>query len=205
MIAKLNEYEGVCLDGKWKGWFFRKHPDGQWVSVQKLVEVDPMEGNPLAAYLSPPPHQNVEVPEGWKLVPERPTKAMVDAAYDAHDKFEQSEEGGWCGLRSAYRAMIAAAPPAPQPNLSGWLPIATAPLDKTRVIIAVPTKDRDDWIGGEASFDPNHYGDGDWWWAGTDYSDHHAGPVSEMNHHAPELWMPLPTAPSATTEGSDNG
>ena len=52
MIAKLNEHEGVCLDGKWKGWFFRKHPDGQWVSVQKLVEIDPMEGNPLAAFFT---------------------------------------------------------------------------------------------------------------------------------------------------------
>lgn len=52
MIAKLTEYEGVCLDGKWKGWLFRKHPDGQWVSVKKLEEADPTEGNPFAALLS---------------------------------------------------------------------------------------------------------------------------------------------------------
>lgn len=49
MIAKTSANEGVCLDGKWKGWLFRKHPDGQWVSVRKLDEDDPMEGNPLAA------------------------------------------------------------------------------------------------------------------------------------------------------------
>lgn len=49
MIAKISSNEGVCLEGKWKGWLFRKHPDGQWVSVRKLDEADPMEGNPLAA------------------------------------------------------------------------------------------------------------------------------------------------------------
>ncbi|QWY83221.1 hypothetical protein [Rhizobium phage RHph_X2_25] len=49
MIAKLTELEGVCLDGKWKGWLFRKHPDGQWVSVRKLDEADPVEGSPFAA------------------------------------------------------------------------------------------------------------------------------------------------------------
>lgn len=48
MIAKLNENEGVCLDGRWKGWLFRKHPDGQWVSVRKLDLADPNQNNPLA-------------------------------------------------------------------------------------------------------------------------------------------------------------
>lgn len=47
MIAKISETEGVCLDGKWRGWLFRKHPDGQWVSVRKLEVADGMEGNPL--------------------------------------------------------------------------------------------------------------------------------------------------------------
>lgn len=49
MIAKINDTEGVCLEGRWKGWLFRRGPDGQWVSVRKLDMVDPMEGNPLAA------------------------------------------------------------------------------------------------------------------------------------------------------------
>jgi hypothetical protein len=87
--------------------------------------------------------------------------------------------------------------------LSGWQPIATAPLDKTRVIITVPTKDRDDWIIGEASFDPEHYEGGDWWWANLHHSDYHAGPISDCNHHAPKFWQPLPAAPAlATTEVS---
>lgn len=35
-----------------------------------------------------------------------PTKAMIDAAYKAHDEFESKPESAWCGLSSAYRAMI---------------------------------------------------------------------------------------------------
>lgn len=48
MIAKISENEGVCLEGRWKGWLFGKHSDGQWVSVRKLDEANPFEGNPLA-------------------------------------------------------------------------------------------------------------------------------------------------------------
>ena len=38
-----------------------------------------------------------------------PTEDMIEAAYDAHDRFEAAAEGAWCGLSSAYRAMIHAA------------------------------------------------------------------------------------------------
>lgn len=55
MIAKISANEGVCLDGRWKGWLFRRHADGQWVSVRKLEEADPSENNPLAALFSTPP------------------------------------------------------------------------------------------------------------------------------------------------------
>ncbi len=51
MIALVNENEGVCLDGRWKGWLFHKHPDGQWVSVRKLDLADPNKDNPLARLL----------------------------------------------------------------------------------------------------------------------------------------------------------
>ncbi len=54
-IAKISVNEGVCLEGRWKGWLFRKSADGQWVSVRKLDEVDPMEGNPFAGLLSRAP------------------------------------------------------------------------------------------------------------------------------------------------------
>ena len=50
-IAKVNDQEGVCLGGRWQGWLFRKHPDGQWVSVRKLEQVDAEEGNPFLAQL----------------------------------------------------------------------------------------------------------------------------------------------------------
>lgn len=65
MIAKITDITGVCLEGKWKGWLFNKHPDGQWVSIRKLDETDPMEGNPLASLFAsaaptPAPKEPVE-------------------------------------------------------------------------------------------------------------------------------------------------
>lgn len=54
------------------------------------------------------------IPDGFALVPLTATKAMIDAAYAAHDVYEASADpGAWCGLYSAYEAMIAAAPPPP--------------------------------------------------------------------------------------------
>jgi len=41
IIAKINDAEGVCLDGKWKAWLFRLAPNGEWVSVRKLETIDP--------------------------------------------------------------------------------------------------------------------------------------------------------------------
>lgn len=76
-----------------------------------------------------------------------------------------------------------------------WQPIETAPKDRSPIVIAVPTKDRDDFIVGEAYFDPEHY-DGEWWWAGTGHGDYHGGPISEINHHMPTHWMPLPAPPA---------
>ena len=43
-IAKLSEEEGVCIEGRWAGWLFRRHPDGGWISVRKLEIEDPYEG-----------------------------------------------------------------------------------------------------------------------------------------------------------------
>lgn len=87
---------------------------------------------------------------------------------------------------------------------AGWQPIETAPKDKTPIIIAVPTKDRDDWIVGEGYFDPDHYEGGDWWWANLGYGDYHAGPISECNHWPPELWQPLPV-PAAAPAKQEGG
>lgn len=71
-----------------------------------------------------------------------------------------------------------------------------APKDKTPVIIAVLHKDNDAYFVGEAYFDPAHYGDGDWWWAGSSHGDYHGGPISEINYHGPSAWRPLPAPPS---------
>jgi hypothetical protein len=29
----------VCIGGRWDGWLFQRHPDGQWVSQRKLERV----------------------------------------------------------------------------------------------------------------------------------------------------------------------
>lgn len=84
-----------------------------------------------------------------------------------------------------------------------WQPIETAPKDGTAVIIAVPDRAHTDFIVGEAYFDPEHYGDGDWWWANTDYGDYHGGPVSEVNYNHPTHWRPLPAPPSQARALSD--
>lgn len=49
----------VCIKpGPWHGWLFEKHPDGQWVSVEKL-QTGPMtpEGHPLATLSAIPAAQ----------------------------------------------------------------------------------------------------------------------------------------------------
>ncbi|WP_077961686.1 hypothetical protein [Ensifer adhaerens] len=126
-------------------------------------------------------------PEGWKLVPVDPTPEMIDAGRLAR----MNIAGGYDGP-SSWEAMLAAAPSAPD----GWQPIDTAPRDTTSIIIAVPTKDYDGHIVGEAYFDPEHYEDGDWWWANTDHGDYHGGPISEINFHGPSHWQPLPAPPA---------
>lgn len=50
-----------------------------------------------------------EVHKGWKLVPVEPTPEMVEAAFDSLEAY--SLEGS---IRRHYRAMLAAAPAAPQ-------------------------------------------------------------------------------------------
>jgi len=90
--------------------------------------------------------------------------------------------------------------PTPLDRSGGWQTIATAPLDKTPVIIAVPTKDQDDHFVGEAYFDPDCFEGGDWWWAGTSHGDYASSSISDCNHHAPEYWQPLPAPPPLATE-----
>jgi len=77
----------------------------------------------------------------------------------------------------------------------GWRDIASAPMDKTPVIIAVPTRDKDGFIVGEAYFDPEHYDGGDWWWANTCHAEYGDSPISEINYHGPARWRPLPAPP----------
>lgn len=34
----LDDLHAVCIGGHWDGWKFFKHPDGQWVSLEKLKQ-----------------------------------------------------------------------------------------------------------------------------------------------------------------------
>ena len=81
-----------------------------------------------APALTPPPGAppNPQEGEGWKLVPVEPTPAMRVAA-SAFVPIHRPK------IAEAYRAMIAASPPAP---VSGWRDIATAPKDGTDVLLA---------------------------------------------------------------------
>ena len=37
----IDAMHAVCVGGRWDGWKFYKHPDGQWVSLEKLNEERP--------------------------------------------------------------------------------------------------------------------------------------------------------------------
>jgi hypothetical protein len=44
-MLRLDANHAVCVGGRWDGWLFHKHPDGRWVSLQKLDDVEyPGEG-----------------------------------------------------------------------------------------------------------------------------------------------------------------
>jgi len=76
------------------------------------------------------------MPKLWKLVPVEPTKAMIDAAYAAHDAYQDSEgPAAWCGLVSAYSAMIRAAPDLAPPFEDGWQHMETAPTDGQSLLL----------------------------------------------------------------------
>ena len=61
------------------------------------------------------------------------------------------------------------------------------------VIVAVPGKEQDEWIVGEAyreNDDPEY-----WWWANTGPGDYSASSINEGNYHLPTKWQPLPPPP----------
>ena len=58
-------------------------------------------------------HEDEAVPEGWKLVPIEPTVEMLrDGANQCLNFY--SEKGPYPRSRAVYRAMLDAAPPAPE-------------------------------------------------------------------------------------------
>ncbi len=46
-LGKRNEYAiRFNPGGKFHGWMYVLHPDGQWVSIHKLEDIDPFTTNP---------------------------------------------------------------------------------------------------------------------------------------------------------------
>jgi hypothetical protein len=135
----------------------------------------------------------------WKLVPVEPSEEMVSwgaASLDHPSVFmggpsRQNQKRA----ADAYRAMLAAAP-EPPPAESGWRDIASAPLDRTPILVAVPAKDGG-FIVGEAYYFPESDGSGEgWWWAGTSPGEYYDSPIIELNVGDPAFWMPLPPPPT---------
>lgn len=82
---------------------------------------DVCEWLPLAdldtLYTHPQPAQQWSVPEGWKLVPDRPTGPMLDAWFEA-ERPGNADDTDWY---PAYEAMLKTAPEPPQPEGDGWI------------------------------------------------------------------------------------
>jgi hypothetical protein len=45
-VYLFDHANGVVIGGKWDGWLVWRHPDGQWVTVQKAEVRDPLESIP---------------------------------------------------------------------------------------------------------------------------------------------------------------
>ncbi len=122
------------------------------------------------------------VPQGWQLVPVEPTTDMEDAAEKAETRHqvEDRRRGGHdpqLAFRNVYRAMLAAAPQAPE--ASPWLPIDSCPMDT--LVFLYGAKRLDMAVG------MRHSRDG---WV-TDTSSEWA------SMYPPTHWMPLPAGPKA--------
>lgn len=142
--------------------------------------------------------QPVAVPDGWlddgPLTPEEAWTILCETPditspeeYPDHALITMEQLAGF---------MQRAAPQPPAVD-DGWRTMDSAPKDKTPVIIAVPTKDRDGYIVGEAYFDAF-----EWWWAGSGPAVWGTAPISDCNHHEPFRWRPLPPAPA---NGGEHG
>lgn len=79
------------------------------------------------------------VPDGWRLVPEEPTRTMLDAGWEAGVEWGDTKANGKHARRK-WAAMLAGAPDffaenaknsAPSPPVGGWRSMDSAPKDGT--------------------------------------------------------------------------
>ena len=120
------------------------------------------------ARLNAAPVQQVSVPDGWKLVPVEPTHEMLGAAL-----MTQVESlDAIAGIRTDYKAMLAAVPAAPAAD--AWIPVSERLPDIAQEVIVHTEFD------GVCAGVLDSYGE---WFA----------PFSEYKLIRVTSWMPMPT------------
>lgn len=140
------------------------------------------------------------VPEGCRIVPMEPSKAMLDRAVAFALNVSLGGSYGWTDyMRDLYARMLSAVPSKAGSSVhlvpcAGWLPIETAP-DETPVWLV--SEGGNIWIGERCW-------DGDGWMWGNCYlsiyqrADHTwASSDCEVDDdYQPVKWMPLPPPPA---------
>lgn len=168
-------------------WIYVEMLDGREGFVLKSVLNRPEEYEAVPLYASP------AIPADHVVVPREPTLAMSMAG---EAEYVRRGLGVWSNFHAIYRAMLAAAPSAPAspPVGDGWRDIATAPKDKTKVLVCKP---------GEGPIIAHQTGMGVW----VNSFAGHANKYRILEgDDSPTHWQPLPspTAPPST-EGAQDG
>ncbi|PXW62865.1 uncharacterized protein DUF551 [Grimontella sp. AG753] len=136
--------------------------------------------NARAALQSGNSAQPVTVPAGYVLAPEKPTQEMVWAA-----KNDLKYTVGWDSFVELYKAMLAAAPKAPD----GWIPVSERLPEDDEFVQVWPLPDFGVELHVGQYCECNPKGDG---WYAQVYEQNHGiewYPIT-VTH-----WQPLPAAP----------
>lgn len=139
-------------------------------------------------------------PEGFKLVPVEPTEAMVQAGAraltDAASPGSRFYPVGHA--RTAYAAMLSAAPAPPASEPEGWRDIESAPKDGTRVLLWSSTSGGvwwGYWAVHGANWQPTDTGEDGWTSGAVNYS------AELVVYIDPTHWRPLPAPPLQEAAG----
>lgn len=117
------------------GWIYRNAFDRlvKGCSSRETVHEKMSWPNDVPLFASPPPSE-ARVPEGWKLVPKRITREMIDA----HDQPVFGAEGISAYMQVVWDRILAAAPLAPS---EAWQTMDSAPKDGDPVLLEYRSAD----------------------------------------------------------------